>query len=67
MEHFYEYLVDNYTLSGEAKRILANMVIWANDNYSDNDNLSDEGINFIDFILSDSIGMERQEIIENWH
>lgn len=67
MEHFYEYLVDNYTLSSEAKRILDNMVIWANDNYSDNDNLSDEGINFIDFMLSDSIGMERKEIIENWY
>ena len=67
MENFYNYVIENYTLSGEAKRILANIVIWADDRYADGDNLTHEGIHFIDFMLSDSIGMESNEISENWH
>lgn len=67
MENFYEYVIENYTLSGEAKRILDNIVVWADDHYADGDNLTHEGIHFIDFMLSDSIGMEINEISENWH
>jgi hypothetical protein len=67
MENFYDYVIENYTLSEEAKRILDNIVIWAGDHYIDGDNLTYEGIHFIDFMLSDSIGMEINEISENWH
>lgn len=41
MENFYDYTIENYTLT-------------------------DEGIHFIESVVADNIGMDRQEIIDNW-
>ena len=67
MEKLYNYIVYNYTLSSEAKRMLDSIVEWAFDWYSDMDGkLTDQGIDFIERIVADNIGMERKEIEENW-
>ena len=67
MENFYNYTIENYTLSGEAQRILDGVVIWAGEHYEDKDGtLTDEGVHFIESVVADNIGMDRQEIIDNW-
>lgn len=66
MENFFEYTVNNYTLSAEAKRMLDSIVLWTGDHYEDHGTLTQEGIHFLKAIVADSIGMERAEIIENW-
>ena len=67
MEKLYNYVVCNYTLSSEAKRMLYSIVEWAFDWYCDMDGkLTDQGISFIERIVADNIGMERKEIEENW-
>lgn len=66
MENFYEYTIENFTLSGDAQRILDSLVTWAFDHYEDHGTLTDEGVHFLETVLADNIGMERQEIIDNW-
>lgn len=66
MENFYNYVIENFTLSPEAKRILDSLVIWISDHYEESGVLNDEGIHFIENIIADNIGMEKSEIIENW-
>ena len=62
MEHFYNYVVENYSLSGEAARMLDNIVIYANEHF----NYKEDIVAFIDNILDATIGIEKQEIIDNW-
>ena len=67
MEDFYFYLVNNYTLSGEAKRIVDNILQYVADNFENEDGtLEEAGINLIDNILSSSIGLTKEEINTNW-
>ena len=66
MTDFYFYIINNYSLSGEAKRIVDNICKYAAD-YEDGDGkLTEDGINFIDDMLSDAIGLTREEISMNW-
>lgn len=62
MEHFYDYVLENYSLSGEAARMLDNIVIYANEHF----NYKNDIVQFIDNIVASLIGMEKQEIIDNW-
>ena len=42
-------------------------MIWAGEHYEDKDGtLTDEGVHFIESVVADNIGMDRQEIIDNW-
>ena len=66
MEQLYDYIIDNYTLSAEAKRMLDNILIWADERYADDETLEDNGVHFLWEILSSSIGIEEREIRENW-
>ena len=66
MENFYSYTIENYALSGEAKRILDSVVKWASDTYEYNGQLNAVGRLFIKNIIADNIGMDEQEIIDNW-
>ena len=62
MERFYNYVIENYTLSAEAKRMLDNICRWAFDNCG---NIAD-AYEFLDDMLSSAIGITKQEIYENW-
>ena len=66
MENFYNYVIENFSLSPEAKRILDSLVIWTADHYEVDSGLNDEGIHFLDTVIAENIGMERSEIIKNW-
>lgn len=59
------YMVSSH-LSEEAMVIISNICRYAAD-YEDGDGrLTEDGINFIDDMLSDVIGLNRDEIAENW-
>lgn len=67
MENLYIYITENYTLSAEAKRMLDNILEWAFDWYCDMDGmLTDQGVDFIERIVADNIGMDRSEIKMFW-
>ena len=67
METLYNYIVDNYTLSSEARRIIDSLVIYINDEFTDeNGDLMEVGVDFVESIIADNIGMDRSEIIQNW-
>ena len=67
MENFFDYVETNYTLSIEARRIIDCITIYANENMTDDIGLTEEGIDFIEMVIADNIGMDRQEIIDNWN
>lgn len=66
MENFYNYTIENYTLSGEAKRMLDSLVIYVFDNFTNDGELLQAGIELLRDIVADNIGMDESEIIENW-
>lgn len=66
MENLYDYIIENFELNITTKRILDSIVIWAGDHYEENGTLTEEGIHFIETVIADNIGMDRQEIIKNW-
>ena len=65
MEHFYNYTIENYTLSSEAKRMLDSLVLYVFDNFTTDGELLQAGIELLDTVVA-NIGMDRNEIIENW-
>ncbi len=66
MENFYNYTIENYTLSGEAKRMLNSLVIYVFDNFTNEGELLQAGIELLRVVIADNIGMDEKEIIENW-
>lgn len=66
MENFYNYTIENYTLSGEAKRMLDSLVIYVFDNFTNDGELSQAGIELLRVVVADNIGMDENEIIDNW-
>lgn len=66
MENFYNYTIENYTLSGEAKRMLDSLVIYVFDNFTNDGELLQAGIELLRDVVADNIGMDESEIIENW-
>lgn len=44
MENFYNYTIENYTLSGEAKRMLDSLVLYVFDNFTNDGELLQAGI-----------------------
>ena len=66
MSNLYQYILDNFTLSGEASRMLDNICQYAADNFENDGRLTYEGVDFLDGILSDAIGIDKDEIAENW-
>lgn len=66
MKKFYQYVIDCFTLSDEAKRMLDSIAYYAFVNFSDCGHLTEEGTDFLMEIVGDNIGMDRAEIIENW-
>jgi len=66
MENFYNYTIENYTLSSEAKRMLDSLVLYVFDNFTVDGELLQAGIELLETVVADNIGMDRSEIIENW-
>lgn len=66
MENFYNYTIENYTLSGEAKRMLNSLVIYVFDNFTNDGELLQAGIELLRVVIADNIGMDESEIIDNW-
>jgi len=66
MENFYNYTIENYTLSGEAKRMLDSLVLYVFDNFTNDGELLQEGIELLRVVVADNIGMDENEIIDNW-
>lgn len=66
MENFYNYTIENYTLSGEAKRMLNSLVIYVFDNFTNDGELLQAGIELLRVVVADNIGMDENEIIDNW-
>ena len=66
MENFYNYTIENYTLSGEAKGMLDSLVLYVFDNFTNDGELLQAGIELLRVVVADNIGMDRQEIIDNW-
>ena len=66
MENFYNYTIENYTLSGEAKRMLNSLVIYVFDNFTNDGELLQAGIELLRIVVADNIGMDEKEIIDNW-
>lgn len=66
MENFYNYTIENYTLSGEAKRMLDSLVIYVFDNFTNDGELLQAGIELLRDVVADNIGMDESEIIDNW-
>ncbi len=66
MENFYNYTIENYTLSGEAKRMLDSLVIYVFDNFTNDGELLQAGIELLRVVVADNIGMDENEIIDNW-
>lgn len=66
MENFYNYTIENYTLSGEAKRMLDSLVLYVFDNFTNDGELLQAGIELLRDVVADNIGMDESEIIENW-
>ena len=66
MENFYNYTIENYTLSGEAKRMLDSLVLYVFDNFTNDGELLQAGIELLRVVVADNIGMDEKEIIDNW-
>lgn len=66
MENFYNYTIEKYTLSGEAKRMLDSLVLYVFDNFTNDGELLQAGIELLRDVVADNIGMDESEIIENW-
>ena len=66
MENFYNYTIENYTLSGEAKRMLDSLVLYVFDNFTNDGKLLQAGIELLRVVVADNIGMDEKEIIDNW-
>lgn len=66
MENFYNYTIENYTLSGEAKRMLDSLVLYVFDNFTNDGELLQAGIELLRVVVADNIGMDKSEIIDNW-
>ena len=66
MENFYNYTIENYTLSGEAKRMLDSLVRYVFDNFTNDGELLQAGIEVLRVVVADNIGMDENEIIDNW-
>lgn len=66
MENFYNYTIENYTLSGEAKRMLDSLVLYVFDNFTNDGELLQAGIELLRDVVVDNIGMDESEIIDNW-
>ena len=66
MENFYNYTIENYTLSSEAKRMLDSLVLYVFDNFTVDGELLQAGTELLETVVADNIGMDRSEIIENW-
>ena len=66
MENFYNYTIENYTLSGEAKRMLDSLVLYVFDNFTNDGELLQAGIELLRVVVADNIGMDENEIIVNW-
>ena len=66
MENFYNYTIENYTLSGEAKRMLDSLVLYVFDNFTNDGELLQAGIELLRVVVADNIGMDESEIIDNW-
>ena len=66
MENFYNYTIENYTLSGEAKRMLDTLVLYVFDNFTNDGELLQAGIELLRVVVADNIGMDENEIIDNW-
>lgn len=66
MENFYNYTIENFTLSSEAKRMLDSLVLYVFDNFTDNGELTQDGVELLESVVADNIGMDRSEIIDNW-
>lgn len=66
MENFYNYTIENYTLSGEAKRMLDSLVLYVFDNFTNDGELLQAGIELLRDVVADNIGMDESEIIDNW-
>ena len=66
MENFYNYTIENYTLSGEAKRMLDSLVLYVFDNFTNDGELLQAGIELLRVVVADNIGMDENEIIDNW-
>ena len=66
MENFYNYTIENYTLSGEAKRMLDTLVLYVFDNFTNDGELLQAGIELLRVVVADNIGMDEKEIIDNW-
>ena len=66
MDNFYNYTIENYTLSGEAKRMLDTLVLYVFDNFTNDGELLQAGIELLRVVVADNIGMDEKEIIDNW-
>ena len=66
METFYNYTIENYTLSGEAKRMLDSLVLYVFNNFTNDGELLQAGIELLRVVVADNIGMDENEIIDNW-
>lgn len=66
MENFYDYTIENYTLSGEAQRMLDSLVLYVFDNFTNDGELLQAGIELLRVVVADNIGMDENEIIDNW-
>ena len=66
MENFYNYTIENYTLSSEAKRMLDSLVLYVFDNFTNDGGLLQAGIELLRVVVADNIGMDENEIIDNW-
>ena len=66
MENFYNYTIENYTLSSEAKWMLDSLVLYVFDNFTNDGELLQAGIELLRVVVADNIGMDENEIIDNW-
>lgn len=57
-EEFYGYILDNFTLSAEAQRIISNILTYVEINAPDND----EAHKLLGFFLDGTIGITDEEI-----
>lgn len=57
-EEFYRYILDNFTLSAEAQRIISNILTYVELNAPDND----EAHKLLSFFLDGTIGITDEEI-----
>ena len=67
MEALSQYIKENYTLDGiTAWRFIESLLDYVNYHMTEAGELTPEGMNLIESVIADNIGMDKQEIIENW-